>query len=396
MTSTRRQRLITPATALFAEPEPEATSATALTTSLHGLPDTLPPSRRRVTLGRILLVVICLALVSAATTAAALYLTSAPDTAPAPRPAPPLPPGKTVGTVHFAVAPADAAIRINGKPIADPQAHRESPWSAELAPGSYQIEIDREGYQGWLTSIDVVAGQSQTLQVSLEALGSAVITEATLVVGSSPGGLDITVDGVAFGKTPSKLSITAGHHAVALRSGDAEVWRKEIEVRARAVYEIHPAIPAPANHPAATPAVAASPASAPAAPPANAADPPAAASGPADPAPAAEPGTPSAPPAAAPTAPAAAAPITIPASAVKRIAGARPRIAPPAGAVLPATITAKLCIDDAGRITTAEVVTPLDADLAAQITGALRAWQYAPYQVGGAAQPVCFQVAFRT
>jgi hypothetical protein len=59
-------------------------------------------------------------------------------------------------------------------------------------------------------------------------------------------------------------------------------------------------------------------------------------------------------------------------------------------------ITAKLCIDDAGHVTTADVVTPIDANLAAQITGALRDWQYAPYQAGGAAQPVCFQVAFRT
>ena len=42
------------------------------------------------------------------------------------------------------------------------------------------------------------------------------------------------------------------------------------------------------------------------------------------------------------------------------------------------------------------MTTPVGADLAAQVTGALRAWQYAPYQAGGAAQPVCFQVAFRT
>jgi hypothetical protein len=405
-TSTRRQRLITPATALFAEPEPDAAPVTAVTTGLHGLPDAAPLSRRRVTLGRVLLVVLCLALVSAATTAAGLYLTRDQDTARAPRPAPPLPPpDHAPGTVHFEVAPGDATILINGKPITDKPGHRESPWNAELAPGSYQVEIDREGYKGWLTSIDVVAGQSQTLPVSLEALGSAVITEATLVVGPAPGGLDITVDGVAFGKTPGKLSITAGHHVVALRSGDAEVWRKEIDVRPSAVYEIHPAIPAPANRPAAATATATTPSGAPAAPPAEPAAAPA--TSPADPAPAAEPAPPSTPPAAAPTAPVApdpapapapaappaAGPITVPASAVKRIAGARPRI--PTDAALPANITVKLCIDDVGRVTSAEMVTPINAELAAQITGALRAWLYAPYQAGGAAQPVCFQVAFR-
>jgi serine/threonine protein kinase len=427
ITSTRRQRLITPATALFAEPEPDASPATAVTTSLHGLPDMPPVSRRRIALGRIVLVVICLALVSAATTAAALYLTRDQDTTRETRPAPPPPPpGKTVGTVHFTVTPADAMIAITGTPIAGTPLRGSSPWTPELPPGGYQIEINREGYQGWLTSIDVVAGQSQTVQVSLEALGAAVITEATLVVGPSPGGLDITVDGVAFGKTPGKLSITAGHHVVALRSGGAEVWRKEIDVRASAVYEIHPAIPAPTTHPAANPAAAAAPSSAATAPPADPATP-----GPADVAPAAEPGAPatapaatpngpaaapaapSTPPAPTPTAPvapepapaghptpasppAAAAPITVPASAVQRISGAPPRVTPPAGIALPALITAKLCIDDAGRVASAEAITPIHADLATQITGALRAWQYAPYQAGGAAQPVCFQVAFRT
>jgi hypothetical protein len=334
MTSTRRQRLITPATALFAEPEPDAPPATAVTTSLHGLPDTSPASRRRVTLGRVLLVVLCLALVSAATTAAGLYLTREQETARETQPAPPPPPARTLGTVDFAVAPADATIAITGKPITR-QEHDGSPWTTELPPGGYQIEIDRKGYQGWLTSIDVVAGQSQTLQVSLEALGAAVITEATLVVGPSPGGLDITVDGVAFGKTPGRLSITAGHHVIALRSDDAEVWRKEIDVRASAVYEIHPAIPAPATHPATGPAAGAAPPGAPATPPANAADPAAAPTSPTDPGPAGEPGAPSAPPAAPPTAPVtpeaapaspgnppstaprAAGPITVPASAVQ-------------------------------------------------------------------------------
>jgi hypothetical protein len=424
-TSTHRQRLITPATALFAEPDPDAalaTSSPGLSRASHvTIPDVAPVAPRRVLLGRVVLVVLCLALVSAATTAAALYLTRDQDASDAPRPAPPPAPSKTLGTVHFAVVPADATIVISGKPITGKLKHRGSPWSPELAPGGYQIEIDREGYKGWLTSIDVVAGQSQTLHVPLETLGSAVIAEATLVVGSSPGGLDVTVDGVAFGKTPGKLSITEGHHVVALRAGDAEVWRKEIDARASAIYEFHPAIaapPSPAAEPPAnavappSPAPAAASSGAPAGPPANTEQPaagttgstgpaPAEASPPSAPAaPAADPASPAAPPPAAPPTgtalPAAATPVMVPAGAVKRLAGAPPRITPPAGVALPAAITAKLCIDDAGRVSTAELVTSLDAGLAAQITGALRGWRYAPYKAGGTAQAACFRVAFRT
>jgi hypothetical protein len=180
-TSTHRQRLITPATELFAEPEPDAPAATAVTASSPGfapassstIPDASSIASRRVPLGRVVLVVICLALVSAATTAAALYLTRDQATSDAPRPAAPPAPGKPLGTVHIAVVPADATIAISGQPITRKRMHRGSPWSPELAPGGYQIEIDREGYKGWLTSIDVVAGQSQPLQVALEALSSA-------------------------------------------------------------------------------------------------------------------------------------------------------------------------------------------------------------------------------
>ncbi len=383
-TSTRRQRLITPATALFAEPEPDAPPATAVTTSLYGLPDTPPLSRRRISLSRVLIVVLVLVLVSAATTVAGLYLTRDQDAARVPRPAPaPPPPSKPLGTVHLTVTPADATIAISGKPLTDKLVHRGSPWSPELAPGSYSIEIDREGYKGWLTSIDVAAGQSQPLTVALEALGSAPINEATLVVGP-PGGLDITIDGEAYGTTPIKLSIAAGRRAVALRAGQAEVWRKEIDVRASAVYELHPAIPAPP--PTGAPPTTSSADPAPAALASQPSTPPS----PTPAAPAADPAAPAAP------SPAAAAPVMVPSAAVHRLDGAAPRITPPASTALPATITAKLCIDDAGRITSVEMTTPLDPDLAAQITGALRTWQYAPYRAGGTAQAVCFQVAFRS
>jgi hypothetical protein len=42
------------------------------------------------------------------------------------------------------------------------------------------------------------------------------------------------------------------------------------------------------------------------------------------------------------------------------------------------------------------VIAPLDAELAAQITAALRAWQVAPHRAGGTAQAACFQIAVRT
>jgi hypothetical protein len=80
--------------------------------------------------------------------------------------------------------------------------------------------------------------------------------------------------------------------------------------------------------------------------------------------------------------------------AVTRISGGLPRISVPANAVLPPTISAKLCIDETGRVTYAAMTTALDPGVAAQIVGTLRDWQYAPYQSGGVARPACFSVAF--
>jgi serine/threonine protein kinase len=294
-TATRRQRLITPATALFAEPDVDTGTSTAVPTSSPGFmraPGTIPDAprvnRRRVTLGRIALVVVCLAVVSAATTAAALYLTR-DDTATVPKPKLAPPPTAALGALQFTIEPADAAITINGV-----QRHLGAPWNVELSPGVYQIEIGRDGYMGWLTSIDVVAGEQYALPIKLEALGS-VLAEATLVLHSTPSGLDITLDGAIVGKTPGKLTIAAGRHSIGLRADGGEVWHKDVDAHSSAIYEYHPTI-APAAGLA--PSLPADPASVPTSAPPTA---PAAGSA-ADPAPPGEPVPPAAP--AAPAAPA--------------------------------------------------------------------------------------------
>ncbi len=83
-------------------------------------------------------------------------------------------------------------------------------------------------------------------------------------------------------------------------------------------------------------------------------------------------------------------------TAATRIAGSPPHITAPAGAEFPAEIAAKLCIDTAGRVITAEVTPPqLDADVARQVVAALKAWQYAPYTVDGTPRPACFPVVVR-
>jgi hypothetical protein len=168
-----------------------------------------------------------------------MYLTRDDARPVEPRPRTPPAPNRP-GVVHLEVVPADAAITVGGN-----LKHTGTPWEVPLDPGGYQIEIHRDGYMGWLTSIEVSAGQSQALRVTLEPMSSAVTAEATLILGSTPAGLDIVIDGTAVGKTPDKRAVPAGRHSIALRANGVDVWRREIEARASAVYELRPTITAP-------------------------------------------------------------------------------------------------------------------------------------------------------
>jgi hypothetical protein len=81
--------------------------------------------------------------------------------------------------------------------------------------------------------------------------------------------------------------------------------------------------------------------------------------------------------------------------AVTRISGGSPRRAKLRGMDLPPSISAKLCIDEAGRVTSPEVLTQLPAPAAVEIADALRSWRYTPYKVDGVARAACFVVPVR-
>jgi hypothetical protein len=405
-TGTGRTRLITPATALFAEPENDSTTVTTTVTtvavSARGMPrpsqTTIsdgPPLRRHATLGRIAMIVVAFLLVSAATTAAALYLTREGDATREPRPAAPAPPSKATGTIHFEIQPPDAEIKIDNKPV-----RAGSAGELEIEPGvQHQIEINRAGYNASLTSIEVAAGQTHQVQVSLVPLGAAVAAEATLVLGSTPGNLEIVVDGAVVGTTPDKPSVTgklplaAGRHTIALRANGVEVWSTRIDdARPAWVYEYHPKITPPSGS-------GAEPAPEPLPPPATA-DP--SATPPGDPATGTTPPSPLTPVASdplplppVPPAPPSTTPVTVSPTAVTRVSGPPPRVTALPNAELPATITAKLCIDDTGHVSSAEMITPLPPSTATEIVDTLRTWRYAPYSSEGVTRAACFPVTFR-
>ena len=330
-----------------------------------------------------------------------------------------VPPLAEPGTVKFVMEPADAEIRIDGK-----EAHAGSPWTTELAAGAYPIEIHRTGYKSWLTTIELSARETQTMRVVLEPLGTqrAAQSTATLVLSTTPPGLEAVLDGNALAQpTPIKIAIHAGIHVIALRRGGVEVWRQEVAAQADATYEYAPsftlekererlerprAVPARPALPlqAQTPAPIAPPSPAlveptpPSTPPPAPLVTPSPAAPPVVPVPAPPPIAPAPAPAPVVPAPVVArtAPPLIAPNAVSRVGGDPVSFTAFRGTEMPAIVSAKLCIDASGHVTSADVMTKIERRAAQDIATALQTWTYAPYKHAGAASPACFVVAMRT
>ena len=346
---------------------------------------------------------------------------------------------RTVGTVKFNTEPPDADITIEGR-----LAHSGSPWATELPAGVHQIQIEKQGYKSWLTSIELSAAETQTLRVVLEPLGAAqTIAEATLILRSEPPGLEAVLDGeVLKEKTPIKMPIRVGAHTIAIRQNGIEVWHQDLVAKEAANYEFEPSMDAehqrereernqvPMQLPkkaAALPQPAKAAAKVDAAPvkdlttpqwgdepakPAPPPPPPAPAVQKPEPAKPAE--TPKADP--APTKPAEpqitkpapvptevprpaaipSGPVTVLASQVQKLSGSIPETAKNKNVDLPPVIAAKLCIDANGTVTRADVLNKIaDKRWVADFAEGLKAWRYAPFKRAGTPVAACFALSFR-
>jgi hypothetical protein len=364
-------------------------------------------------------------------------------------------PARETGTVRFVTEPTDAEIKIGGQTV-----HAGSPWSNELPAGIHQIEIHRNGYKSWLTSIELSAMETQTLRVVLEPLtAAAVASEASLTITTTPSGLEVVIDGhVQAQRTPFKSTLKAGTHKISVRQNGVDVWHQDLDAEASSDYEFNPSFtvekqreraqrsskppvqtahavtsdvpadyqdPSPglfkpgSTTPTATPAVVApgdKTPTTPIAPPSTATTLPTTTPLPAQPSPApsaAPPPKPVAPtpappapkqnitapvtPAPAPAAPPkqAVAPSIVPPNAVKKIAGDSPSIEKFRNVQLPSVLAAKLCIDEAGKVTGVDMVTKVPSRVSSDLIEQLRGWRYTPYKKAGTTAPACFVVTFR-
>ncbi len=317
---------------------------------------------------------------------------------------------KKTGILKFTTQPADAMISVG---VLDAETrHAGSPWQVELPIGSHSVTIEHAGYKPYLVAIDLEADEKQVLRVVLEPLDANPTGDATLIVSSNPDALDVFIDGKPTGqKTPLRAPLPIGTHVITLRQNGNEVWHYSLVAKPNTMSELNATIPRPATPSAPRPgesrvAVAAAPVDR------EPAELPSIATATARPAPTVEP-LPEAKPAVVAEAPKPdVAPIAAPAPVVKapviatamirpdkvtRLSGEVPYLSAAARATaLPPMLSAKLCIDTAGRVTAATVITKVEPAAAAELANAMHAWRYSAYVANGTATPACFAVSMRT
>lgn len=330
------------------------------------------------------------------------------------------PPPVTTAVMKFAVEPADALITVQGY-----GEHQGAPLRLEVdAPGTYQVEIQREGYKNYVSQIELERNEIRSVQVVLEAGGS---DKASLAVRSSPPAQQVALDGELLGqRTPVNLEVSPGPHVLAIVGDDGgELWRHEFEAAASTQYEFHPALRDPGDAVAdaeegerqrrrrrqrdergrAEQAVAdgarqpATSAAGPAATPAVSG-----ASGD-RPRPSSITAGTSVLDSLSMTAPPALpepaksderkGPRMVSAKKMERVSGSLPRLSAGKGE-LPARVKALLCVDTRGAVSSVKIYDDMRTALRSELQHGLRRWRYEPYKENGKPVPVCFGVMFRT
>ena len=295
-------------------------------------------------------------------------------------------------TLKFDVEPADAVVRIT-----DHGSHQGSPVKLELAPGEYRIEVSRSGFKSWVSTIEVVDNENQTVRVALEHSGanSAV---ASVAIRSTLVGMQVSIDDIVVANaTPALFDVSPGSHTLAILDYGEVVWRHEFSATANTRYEFHP-VPdkrLSRHHSKRNRDLLAAEAPLLAAPMvANAGATTTLENSPRAPLAPLELGGSEPPPQANSRV---AAPAVVPPSAVTKISGTIPtiRVRGREGAP-PTRISAKLCIDARGRVTSVDILTKAESNVEDKLEAALRSWRYRSYRGNtGSPVPVCFAVGFK-
>jgi hypothetical protein len=134
----------------------------------------------------------------------------------------------TTGSLNINTVPKGADIYIDGRFVA------ESPHVVtNLAPGSHTLRLHKAGYDEYVSTVVVNAGQQKALTITLNRQYPGV---GSLEVMSVPSGSSVYLDGTYMGQTPlnSYLDLTSilkGTHSLLVRHTDFQDNTQQVTVK---------------------------------------------------------------------------------------------------------------------------------------------------------------------
>jgi len=140
----------------------------------------------------------------------------------------PTPPQPRTGSLTVVTSPRGADIYVDGNYIA------ESPYTVTgLAPGSHTLRLHKAGYDEYLTSVTVSAGQQTPVSVTFTPQHAAV---GSIEVASTPAGSSLYLDGNYAGQTPvggyfDLTSVLQGTHTIVIRHTDFQDYTQSVYVQ---------------------------------------------------------------------------------------------------------------------------------------------------------------------
>ncbi|MCG8417576.1 MAG: PEGA domain-containing protein [Proteobacteria bacterium] len=241
--------------------------------------------------------------------------------------------------------PSNASILIDGKTRSG-----RSPQKLELERGRHTVQVSASGYVPMARTFEIEGGETERVSIQLQREAPRM---GKVRVSSTPAGATVRVDGEYKGDTPlTKLKLPAGETIVIELTLDGyKKWRKRVTPAindvARVTATLEPIVkekPKPE-------------------PPAK--------------------------------------PVKVSASDVTKVSGNLPSIRlrnVKLDGNKPATtkpISARLCIDTRGKVTTVTLGKSVPAKMVTTLRRALKAWRYKPYRSSSKAVPACFVSRFR-
>jgi len=139
----------------------------------------------------------------------------------------PNPPYPNTGSLNVATSPKGADIYVDGQYMA------QSPSIVPgLIPGVHSLRLHKAGYDEYVNTFTISAGQQTPVAVTLSAQSGNV---GSIQVASTPAGSALYLDGNYMGLTPLNdyfdlTSLTPGSHTILLRYTDYQDYTKNVYV----------------------------------------------------------------------------------------------------------------------------------------------------------------------